>query len=77
MLKVAYLFGGGPIRVVGEVTRVVYTFSPWADVNEKDWPDFMKRVRHVGGCCGKPRRTDRAFGTEDEVRAGLVTTFWR
>lgn len=75
-MKAAYLLGTNA-RYSGKVSRKRYRFSPWADVDEADWPAMEDRIVHHIGCCGKPSRVDRVFGTEEEVATGTVATYWR
>lgn len=75
-MKVAYLLGT-KARYSGKVTHKRYRFTPWADVEEADWPAMELKNVLRGGCCGKKSRVDRVFGTEQEVAAGTVATHWR
>ena len=73
-MKVAYLLGPARTRhYVGPVTKKRYEFSPWCDdVDASDWERMKAKVAHVTGCCGKPTRQIRIFGSDEEVRNGLV-----
>ncbi len=72
-MKVAYLLGPGVARYTGKVSGKHYFFNPWAeDVEPADWERMKARVVHTRGCCGRPTQQLRVFGSEDEVREGLV-----
>lgn len=71
-MKVAYLLAPGRAQYTGTATGQRYTFSPWAEVDEADWPVMRARVVHVTGCCGRPARQMRVFGSEQEVSAGQL-----
>jgi hypothetical protein len=72
-MKVAYLLGPARTRhYTGPVTKRRYEFSPWCEVDEADWEPMKTKVIHITGCCGKPTRQMRVFGSADEVRDGLV-----
>ena len=77
MIKAAYLLGQRSVSLHGNVTRQLYKFTPWCEVDETDWPELQAKKRHIQKCCGKPGRVDRVFGSEQEIRDGQVATFWR
>lgn len=73
-MKVAYLLGGsGVAQYTGKVSGERYFFNPWADdVVAEDWEVMKAKMVHVTGCCGRPTRQMRVFGSETEVQQGLV-----
>lgn len=71
-MKVAYLLGPGAAQYTGKASGNHYLLSPWADVVAADWEAMKARVVHITGCCGHPSRQMRVFGSEKEVRDGLV-----
>jgi len=71
-MKVAYLLGSGITRYTGKVSGQRYFFSPWAEISAEDWKRMKAKIVHVRGCCGRPTRQLRVFGSEKEVREGLV-----
>lgn len=77
-MKIAYLLGRGPVTYRGRSTGRVYVFDPWNnDVSDEDWPQMQTRRVIRGGCCNKPARQMRVFGSEEEVRTGQVEAHWR
>ena len=73
MIKVAYLLA--PFKASMQIpgTRRVYNFQPWAFVEDQDWP-LLQSKTHAAGCAchGKERQAIRVFGSEKEVRDGLL-----
>lgn len=72
MKKVAYLLAPGQARYLGKATGIRYEFTPWADVDDRDWPELQAKFMIISGCCSKPARQMRVFGSEEEVQQGLV-----
>jgi len=73
VIKVAYLLA--PFRAKMQIpgTRRVYTFGPWAFVEDEDWPLLQSKTFWGGcNCNGKERQEMRVFGSEQEVRDGIL-----
>jgi hypothetical protein len=71
-MKVAYLLAPGRVQYTGRASGTRYAFEPWAEVDERDWPELQAKVVIKRGCCSKPAQQMRLFGSEDEIRDGLV-----
>jgi len=71
-MKVAYLLAPGQARYFGKASGRQYDFGPWADVDDRDWPELQAKFLIKSGCCGKPARQMRCFGSEEEVTNGVV-----
>lgn len=77
-MKIAYVLGSRA-QYRGKVSGTTYTFTPWSNVDERDWPGMSHKQVHTRGCCGRPTRVLRVFATEDEIRDGAenVAPQWR
>jgi hypothetical protein len=71
-MKVAYLAAPGQVHYAGRASGQRYHFTPWADVDERDWPELRAKIVVVRGCCNKPARPVRLFGSEEEIANGVV-----
>lgn len=72
MVRVAYLLAPGQVYYTGRASGKRYYFTPWAEVDERDWPVLRAKIVVVSGCCNKPARQMRCFGSEQEVASGVV-----
>jgi hypothetical protein len=73
VIKVAYLLAPFKAKMAIPGTRRVYSFQPWALVEDEDWPLLQGKKFYAGcGCRGQERREIRVFGSEQEVRDGVL-----
>jgi len=73
VIKVAYLLAPFKASLQIPGTRRLYHFQPWAFVEDQDWPLLQSKTHAAGcGCNGNGRQVIRVFGSEKEVRDGIL-----